>query len=214
MNWWDLGEHSGYRGSDLATHQIECAFCGESGNFETINHLDRKKAGDSDKKLNYDTLKCVNCGNYIFAFWSASYSMHDYHVVPWRRNTSSYPKHWPDDIGTYWLEAKRSIEAQNWTAAALMARSALQLIARLNDAKGENLKQELDDLAARGIILTTMREWADEIRYLGNEGAHPKPGSTGADVKNAKDVVEFLTTLMTVMYDLPKKINDYRSRKK
>jgi hypothetical protein len=69
MSWWELGEHSGYDGTDLALYRITCAFCGEEGNFETIAHLERKKPGDRAKKLNYDTLKCGNCGNYMFAFW-------------------------------------------------------------------------------------------------------------------------------------------------
>jgi len=56
MNWWDLGEWSGTGGSKLATYQINCAFCGERGNFETVAHLERQKPGGR-KVLNYDTLK-------------------------------------------------------------------------------------------------------------------------------------------------------------
>ena len=87
MSWWDLGEWSGYHGETLATYQIACAFCGEKGNFETTQHLERKKPGGISKVLNYDTLKCGHCGNYMFAFWSASSSgyghsaMHGYHVL-------------------------------------------------------------------------------------------------------------------------------------
>src|SRR6266705_3160480 len=128
MSWWDLGEWSGYHGSTLAAYQIACAFCGEKGNFETAQHLERKKPDRAGKTLNYDTLKCGHCGNYMFAFWSASSTsdIHDYQVMPWHRSTTGYPKHWPEDIGNYWLEARRSIEGKNWTAAALMARSAVQ----------------------------------------------------------------------------------------
>jgi hypothetical protein len=91
----------------------------------------------------------------------------------------AYPKHWPEDVGRYWVEAKRCIEAKTWTAAALMARSAVQLVARKNDAKGNNLKQEIDDLAAKGLILPIMKEWAHEVRELANEGTHPQPDSEG-----------------------------------
>lgn len=220
MTWWDLGEWSGYQGDKLATYQIPCAFCGEKGNFETVQHLERKKAGGGSKKLNYDTLKCGHCGNYMFAFWSASgdsfgaHSMHSYKVLPWYQSTTSYPKHWPDDVGHYWVEARRSIEGKNWTAAALMARSAVQLVARKHDAKGNNIKEEIDDLAAKGLLLPVMKDWAHEVRVLANEGTHPKPGSKGTNEKDAKDVVEFLSFLMTVMYNLPDQIKEYRQRKK
>ncbi|EHQ99533.1 DUF4145 domain-containing protein [Bradyrhizobium sp. WSM471] len=219
MDWWDLGEWSGYPGHKLATHQIPCAFCGAEGNFETIQHLERKKPGSTRKALNYDTLKCGNCGNFMFAFWSAgqhshgSGASHDYQVLPWHRSTTTYPKHWPDDAGRYWVEARRSIEGQNWTAAALMARSAVQLVARSHGARGSNLKQEIDDLADKGLILPIMKDWSHEVRELANEGTHPQPGSSGTSEKDAKDVVEFLTFLMRVMHELPKQIEDFRKRR-
>src|SRR5262249_33196992 len=138
---------------------------------------------------------------------------HDYRVLPWHQSTTTYPKHWPSDVGNYWVEARRSIEGKNWTAAALMARSAMQLVARAHSAKGKNLKEEIDNLATKGLILPIMKEWAHEIRELGNESTHPHPGTTGTNEKDAKDVVEFLTFLMTVVYNLPKQIDDYRKRK-
>jgi hypothetical protein len=210
MSWWDLGEWSGYTGDTLATYGIACAFCGEKGNFETVEHLERQKPV---------TLKCGHCGNYMFAFWSASSSgfghnsLHDYHMLPWHRSTTGYPKHWPADVGNYWIEARRSIEGKNWTAAALMARSAVQLVARSHGAIGKNLKEEIDDLSAKGLILPSMKEFAHEVRALANEGTHPQPGSTGTPEKDAKDVVEFLSFLVTVMYNLPKQIEEYRKRK-
>lgn len=219
MDWWDLGEWSGFPGHVLATHQIPCAFCGAVGNFGTVQHLERQKPGSSRKVLNYDTLQCGNCGNFMFAFWSAaehshgSGAAHDYKVLPWHQSTTTYPKHWPEDVGRYWVEARRSIEGKNWIAAALMARSAVQLVARSHGAKGNNLKQEINDLADGGLILPIMKDWSHEVRELANEGTHPQAGSTGTNEKDAKDVVEFLTFLMRVMYDLPKQIEDFRNRK-
>ena len=37
-SWWELGEWSGHRGDDLAVYDIECPFCAERGNFETVHH--------------------------------------------------------------------------------------------------------------------------------------------------------------------------------
>ena len=36
-----------------------------------------------------------------------------------------------------------------------------------------------------------MKEWADQIRLLGNESAHPDPAQV-IDSQDARDVVEFL----------------------
>ncbi len=94
-----------------------------------------------------------------------------------------------------------------------MARSAVQLVVRSHGAKGKNLKEEIDDLAAKGLILPSMREFSHEVREVGNEGTHPQPGAKGASERDAKDVVEFLTLLMTVMYNLPHQIEQYRAGK-
>jgi Domain of unknown function (DUF4145) len=117
-------------------------------------------------------------------------------------------------VGRYWLQARRSLEAENWDAAAVMARSAVQLIARYKKAKGSSLKQEIDDLGAKGLLPPVMVEWSHEIRVLGNESAHPTPGEQGTEQKDAKDVVEFLGHLLSTTYNLPHEIEQYRAKKK
>jgi hypothetical protein len=217
MSWWDLGEHVGYSGNKLALHRITCGFCGESGNFENAYHLE-KKDGSNRKTLNYEILKCGNCGNYSMVFWSASrvvssQGMHDFHVVPWPLQTVSFPEHWPDDIGRFWMQARRSLEGKNWDAASLMARSAIQLAVRYKNAAGRNLKEEIDDLAQKGILPPVVREWSHEVRELGNENAHPAPGTKGTNQEDAKDVVDFLGVLLNMLYDLPHQIEQYSARK-
>ena len=83
----------------------------------------------------------------------------------------------------------------------------LQLVARSHGATGKNLEEEIDDLASKGLILPSMTELAHEVReYWRMRGHMPQPCTTGTNEKDAKDVVEFLSFLMTVMYNLPKQI--------
>lgn len=213
MSWWELGEGSGYA-HGLPTYRIACPFCGVTDNFETVEHLERKKPGNDRKRLNYDTLKCVECGNLMFVFWSTGGGgLTGYKTLPWHRSTRKHPEHWPADVGRYWVEAKRSIEGENWTAAALMARSAVQLAVRAHGAKGNNLKQEIDDIASKGLLIPMMRDWSHEVRDLANEGTHPQPGTNGTSERDARDVVEFLSFMMEVLYDLPHSIEKFRTRK-
>ena len=217
MSWWDFGETVGYDGAELALHRIECAFCGAKGNFERVHH-EAKKNPASAKTLNFDTFKCGNCGNFIMIFWSASefgfsQPMHNFSTLPWARETTKFPEHWPEDVGRYWMQARRSLEGKNWDAASLMARSAIQLVLRHQKAKGANLKQEIDDLARQGILPPIMKEWSHEVRELANDSAHPNPGAKGTNPKDARDVVEFLTVLLQVTYDLSHQIAQYRKRK-
>lgn len=213
MSWWDIGEGAGYRtqGGDLDKHLVTCAFCGEDGRF-SFQH--RETIANKNKKtLHYDTLKCEQCGNLTMVFWGAgSGGLHDLRQLPFSKETKQWPKHWPEDIGRYWLQAKRNIEQSNWDAAALMARSALQITMRHLEAVGSNLKSEIDNLGARGLLPPPMVEWAHEVRIVGNDNAHPTPGSPGTSAADATAVVEFLSTLLHITLDLPHQISKRREK--
>jgi len=210
-SWWKLGEWSGNRGKELAIHSIECPFCEETGNFSTVHH-EEKKQPNGNKILNFDTLKCGSCASFVLVFWSASYSLHSYRMVPWPLKLNQYPEHWPESVGRFWLQAKRNLKDQNWDAAALMARSALQASLREQKAEGKNLKQEIDDLAIKGILPNVMKDWAHNVRELGNESAHPDPQQGPTDPEDARDIVGFMDYLFEYLYTLPHRIEEYRKR--
>lgn len=213
MSWWNLGQHSGQMGTDLNLHQITCAFCGEEGNWELVHHAEKKKPNES-QKLNFDTYKCGNCAGFVMVLWSAGDRLHAFKVLPWPLKFERHPEHWPEDIGRYWLQAKRNLVADNWDAAAVMAASAMQLALRSHGAQGKTFNEEVQDLAAKGLLPPIMVEWADEVRWLRNPAAHPQPGQNPTDSKDAQDVVRFLDFLLEYLLDQPHRINEYRGRKK
>jgi hypothetical protein len=65
-SWWDLGDGVGYKGKSLAMYEITCPFCLQRGNFATDQH--QVKTNANGKTLNYDTLRCENCGNLTMVF--------------------------------------------------------------------------------------------------------------------------------------------------
>ena len=211
-SWWDLGEHSGYCGKELALYQITCPFCNERGNFGLAFRA-QKKQPNEQKVLNFDTLKCGNCASFVQVFWSGSHDLHDYRAQPWPLHIERAPEHFPEAVGRFWLQAKRNLKDRNADAAAVMARSALQIALREQEAKGANLKQEIDDLAGRGLLPPMMKEWAHVVRELGNDSAHPTPSATATTLRDAADVVSFLDFTLEYLYALPKRINEFRSRK-
>jgi len=211
-SWWNLGEWSGSMGSDLALYEITCPFCNERGNFSKEFGAEKKKP-NGRKVLHFDTYKCGSCSSYVQVFWSAGDSLHAYRVQPWPLKIESAPKHWPEHVGRYWLQAKRSIRDENWDAAAVMARSALQVALRDQNATGRNLREEIDCLASSGILPKVMQDWSHQVRELGNDSAHPKPDQPPTDPRDARDIVQFLDYFLEYSYTLPKKIDEYRKRK-
>lgn len=210
--WWSLGDWSGHHGTELALHRIACGFCEEEGNFQR-EHRASRTSKSRNKTLNYDIYRCNGCGNFTMVFWTGGNRCHDYRQVPWPTQTKTFPEHWPKDVGRYWLQARRSLEGDNWDAAAVMARSGLQLLLRRDNADGQTLLKEIDDLASKGRIPPVVREWAHELRVLGNEAAHPTPGSLGVAGQDARRVVKFLRVLLELLVDLPHEIAQYRSEK-
>jgi hypothetical protein len=184
----------------------------ERGNFNTAFHAEKKKP-NATKKLNFDTLQCGNCAGYVMVLWSAGSGLHDYRVLPWPLRIEKYPEHWPEAIGRYWLQARRNLRDENWDAAALMARSALQLALREQGASGKTLKAEVDNLATKGVLPPIMHAWSSEVRELGNESAHPAATQTPTSREDARDVVHFMDFLLEYLYDLPHRISNYRQRR-
>jgi hypothetical protein len=212
--WWSLGESVGFRGQELALFRMRCPFCPQKGKFESVAHLEKQEP-NGNKKLNYETFKCSNCGNYFFCFWSAGDKLHSSHTLPWPLNRfDNYPDSWPETVGRYWLQMKRSMAENNWDAAALMARSALQAALRAHKAVGRNLKEEILDLAKQGILPPVIKEWSDNVRELGNDSAHPRADQAATAPQDARDIAKFLDFLLQYLFTLPHEISEYRDRKK
>ena len=218
-SWWQLGEGRGQLGDNIsyAFHEIECPFCGETDNYGIVFHKEMKKP-NGDKKLNFDVLECGNCKGYVHAFWSADeygghQSLFDYHVFPYPIKTSKAPEYIPNNIARYWIQAQKALESESWDAAVQMTRSALQFVLREHNAVGTTLEEETIDLASKGILPPVMKDWAQEIRILGNKSAHPKSDNEIVEAKDANSISEFLDYMLIYLYKLPKQIKEHRQRK-
>jgi Domain of unknown function (DUF4145) len=214
-SWWEFGEWSGLPGLVLSLREIECPFCRERGSFETV-HSETKKKPNGRKTLYFDTLKCGSCASFVLVFWSASEygGLYNYHVLPWPIGTVRAPEFWPIETKRFWTQAHSNIHSENWDAAAQMARSALQVSLRQIGAQGNSLKSEIDDLASKGLLPPSMKDWSHVLREIGNESAHPRPGDAATSSEDALDIVRFLDFLLQYLFTIPKEIEDYRNRKK
>jgi hypothetical protein len=168
-SWWELGESRGHEGGELEIWRITCAFCGEKGNLGLVFH-DQKKKANSDKSLNFEVYKCFNCMGFVHVLWSATehgigHSLYDFYVLPWPLKAKPEPHaHWPDGMKRFWVQAHDSLTNENWDAANVMARSAVQFVVRDKNAVDAKLKVQINDLVTKGVLHPLMKEWADEAR--------------------------------------------------
>jgi hypothetical protein len=94
-----------------------------------------------------------------------------------------------------------------------MTRSALQVALRASEATGRTLRDEIDSLASQGLLPPVMKEWAHELRLLGNSSAHPEESEAAPEKKDVSDVIEFLEYLLSYLFSLPDRIEKYRGRR-
>jgi Domain of unknown function (DUF4145) len=80
----------------------------------------------------------------------------------------------PDEIQRDHREAWSCFYGGDYRASVIMARAAVQRAVRALNGTGSNLASEIQDLAARNIITDFLRSWADEVRFSGNDAAHPE----------------------------------------
>lgn len=92
-------------------------------------------------------------------------------------------------------------------AAAVMARRALQNICLDKGAEEKDrLEKQVDWLFKQGIITKDLKEWAHEVRLVGNDAAHPKKPENDQPItkEEADDILQLLEQFCQVLYVAPK----------
>lgn len=98
-------------------------------------------------------------------------------------------------------EAKICTSAGAYRAAAVMARRAMQVAALDKGAKTDKLVSQIAELQSNGQITTDLKEWADAVRWVGNDAAHPNGVAVTKD--DAEDVLHLAEQFLHVLYVAP-----------
>lgn len=107
----------------------------------------------------------------------------------------------PVDIAGTTDEAERCLSVGARNACAVMTRRAIHSLCEDKGATGDNLYKQLKHLKEKQIITPDLYEWADSLRVLGRDGAHPEfPEITPED---AEDGVKLLREIIRFVYILP-----------
>jgi|SRR3989338_3787782 len=112
----------------------------------------------------------------------------------------------PEQIRADFIEAKQCKASGAFRAASVMARRALQSICLDKGAKeNEKLGKQIDWMLAQNIITKDLKEWAHEVRLVGNDAAHPKKPSEDEKIleSDADDILQLLEQFSQVLYVAP-----------
>ena len=105
----------------------------------------------------------------------------------------------PDTIKNAYLEARKSISSESYTACELMCRKILMHIAVEKKAsEGETFAQYIDYMSKEGYVTVTMKPWVKQIKDNGNEATHT---INAPDYERAKTTLEFTILLLKNVYE-------------
>lgn len=120
----------------------------------------------------------------------------------------------PDSIASDWREAHIDLGVRSWKSAAMMARRAVQGVCIERGAKPGKLASQIEQLRATNALHSHIVDWATEIRYFGNDGAHPgDDGLNDVTEAEARDAINFLDELLRWVYTMPVKLDEAKARR-
>ena len=122
----------------------------------------------------------------------------------------------PDPMRRDLIEAKICFSVDAYRACSVMARRAIQNACINKGAKEKDvLATQINELFNKGVITKDIKDWADVVRNVGNDAAHPN--NEILEKEDADDILELAEQMLQVLYVAPAIANsrkEVRDKKK
>jgi hypothetical protein len=197
------------------TIQATCPGCSAKTNFITIpgvsvNDILDRRSGDNN--ITYGIRICPDTGcRTLIYFRREGQSNSNLFVYP-PPGAIFTVKSVPLSIESDANEAILCYKVGALKATIVMCRRAVEATCDEQQASGRNLKEQIDDLHTKGLIDSRLKTWAHQIRFFGNSGAHPDPAFGSATAADADLMIDFMTTFLEYIYEMPAKIATAQAR--
>jgi hypothetical protein len=154
-------------------------------------------------------MQCQVCGNGVVAKFSTPFVTHMTNWIQGRGDRSEVrldevfpknegpvaPEHIPDNVRRFYLQGVESLGPGHFDAAGTMFRKSLDSALRhLNPQGRGTLQARIDNLPANIAVTPSMKEWAHQIRHLGNDAAHEEEPFTQAEAETLQSFTELFFT--------------------
>lgn len=183
-----------YNGSStVASHAVTCGYCGQNVAPNTGYRIDVNM-----KDIGY-VYMCPLCKNPILYFVESTETIPG---APYGREI----KNLPDNIQTLYNECRTCYANQCYTSAQMIARTLLMHIAVEQGAEeGSSFARYVTYLDEKGYIPPNGKKWVDYIRTSGNVANHE---IVIKEKEETEKVINFLSTLLLVIYELPNSLEE------
>jgi hypothetical protein len=177
-----------------------------------VQHIDEMRCEGTIVKL----AKCLNCENPIL-FTEDFIDIEDNYFVQGKvqlypDKESGLKSNAPSTILRPYNEALKCFRANAYEATVVMCRKGIDAICHDKGETKGNLVNKLKNLKDNGLLENTFYNWSNELREIGNLGAHSH--DVEITQQDAKDTLEFFEALILYLYHLVDKYNELIKRKK
>jgi hypothetical protein len=174
----------------------------------------------TDELQNEGTLitlsKCLNCEKPILT----EEQFQNIEEYSWNNNKIQlYPctdnialKNAPEIVINPYKEATKCYHAQAYDACVIMCRKGIEAICKDKGETQGTLAKKIKNLKDKKILEETLYCWTDELRLIGNDGAHSHDQIIIQ--QDAKDSLDFFDALITYLYHLVDQYNKLKARRK
>ncbi|MDI3526352.1 MAG: hypothetical protein PWR03_535 [Tenuifilum sp.] len=159
--------------------------------------------------------KCLNCGEpillseYFVEIEGQYFPQERIQLYPERE--SKFVAKAPMTIIKPYREAIKCFKANAYEACVIMCRKGIEAICFDKGENKGNLISKLKKLKEKGVLSETFFEWSNELREIGNLGAHSHYSEISK--QDAKDTLEFFEALILYLYHLVDKYIEFKERK-
>lgn len=159
---------------------------------------------------------CPRCQS-PFLGQQVAFGIDDYDNTEWTEATQIFPSAekvselYPRGIKAAFVEALACFHGKAYTATAIMCRKAMEGLAHSHGVKERNLVDSLRKLAEQNVIEGRLLEWADALRFSGNEAAHDVGVTIAAE--DARDLLGFTRALLDYVYTFRERFQAFLKRR-
>ena len=108
-------------------------------------------------------------------------------------------------------EAVRAFKAGLYTQSVITCRKAIELLCKIHQVEEENLERSLTRMYEHRVIDEMLYEWANALRFFGNEAVHTESKFSKRDTE---DIVNFTYSLIEYCIDFRLKFMALLARRK
>ncbi|MFH9415825.1 DUF4145 domain-containing protein [Streptomyces rochei] len=118
----------------------------------------------------------------------------------------------PEVLRREHFEARTCFKSKAYTATVVMVRRTLEGVCTQHGISKKPLYKAFEEMESVGLIEGRLLEWAQELRVLGNEGAH----FTGKPVtrQDASDAIALAEALLDYLYVFNDQFSKFKERRK